>query len=165
MKNVHWSTPMFLLICLNYLAWIFCGMRYMQFFFFFFLHSLLSFCRIYVVMCGSSIVLCNPLWMKWFYSHTCWGFWIKVWIWAFFFMLDRFGNFHRENWLGPPNSTLPFWIHKMKCGFGSIHKEASNLEGSGHVFSSSFLRNDFHLSVVFQISNKRLWLRALATVI
>ena len=44
-----------------------------------------------------------------FSSKTCWGWWIIVWIWAFFFLLAGLRSLDRGNWFGPPKSNLPFW--------------------------------------------------------
>ena len=94
-----------LLVCLNYVAWIVCGLQFV----FVFLHSffiLQNLCcvdlHLLYVFFFVKIVLCNPLWIKWFSCDSCWRFRIKVLIWAFFFfsLLDRFESFHREIDLG-----------------------------------------------------------------
>ena len=63
------------------------------------------------MLCGSvvQVVLCFS-----FSAKSCWGLWIIVWIWAFFFLLACSGCFHRGNWFGPPRPNLPFWAHKLK---------------------------------------------------
>ena len=47
----------------------------------------------FLVAKRGSIVLCNPLLIKWFYTDRCWVFRIEVLIWAFFFPVGPFRKF------------------------------------------------------------------------
>ena len=52
-----------------------------------------------------------------FSAKTCWGLWMIVWIWAFFFLLAYLGSFHRGNWFGPPKPIFLFELINKRCGF------------------------------------------------
>ena len=52
-----------------------------------------------------------------FSAKTCWGLWMTVWIWAFFFLLACLGSFHRGNWFGPPKPIFLFELINKRCGF------------------------------------------------
>ena len=133
-----------LLVCLNYVAWIVCGLQFV----FVFLHSffiLQNLCcvdlHLLYVFFFVKIVLCNPLWIKWFYTDSCWGFRIKVLIWASSFFLCWTVS---EVFIGEIDLGLQIPLFRL----GSQNKDVDldrtikklrspNLDGSGHFFSSS----------------------------
>ena len=118
---------LFLLVCLNYVAWteFSCGVRFAIYFLLCYV-LFFPFCRIYVVWdLLYFLFLCwgvMKIWIVWFSdcsstshalfffsSKTRWGWWIIRWIWAFFFLMAGLRSFDRGNWFGPPKSNLPFW--------------------------------------------------------
>ena len=72
------------------------------------------------------------------FFKTCCGFWIIVWVWAFFFSSARLGSFHMGKFIWASETKYSELVSRNNCGCVWTFLKGPNLHGEVTIFRHLF---------------------------